>query len=105
MGRQVSGIVCEAARLLLIQSFLQTTQMNPLLAINYIAPITLACNIVASYVVEGPEPINQIANVVPPEFLFLNMACTFALSLNTLWVISLTSGLALTLAGVVCVLD
>ncbi|KAH6626337.1 triose-phosphate transporter family-domain-containing protein [Chaetomium sp. MPI-SDFR-AT-0129] len=99
---QVGGIVFEAVRLVMIQVLLSgdTQKMDPLVSLYYYAPICAVMNVIIA--------IGSEANKFDPAdlakagygLLLLNAAIAFLLNVSSVFLIGKTSGLVMTLTGI-----
>lgn len=96
---QCAAIAFEASRLVMIQILLHGLKMDPLVSLHYYAPVCAGINAVILPFVEGMEPFYALHRV-GILVLVSNAATAFALNVAAVFLISVGSGLILTLAGV-----
>ncbi|CAG8950231.1 hypothetical protein HYFRA_00008469 [Hymenoscyphus fraxineus] len=99
---QGGGIFFEAIRLVMIQILLsgEGQNMDPLVSLYYYAPICTAMNLLVAMVMEfGTFQISDIYEV-GLWTLLLNAAVAFLLNVSSVFLIGKTSGLVMTLCGV-----
>ncbi|CAG8972082.1 hypothetical protein HYALB_00004948 [Hymenoscyphus albidus] len=99
---QGGGIFFEAIRLVMIQILLsgEGQNMDPLVSLYYYAPICTAMNFLVALVMEfGAFQISDIYEV-GLWTLLLNAAVAFLLNVSSVFLIGKTSGLVMTLCGV-----
>lgn len=99
---QIGGIVFEAMRLVMIQVLLSgdTQKMDPLLSLYYYAPVCAVMNVIIA--------IGSEANSFNPAdlakagygLLLLNAIVAFMLNVSSVFLIGKTSGLVMTLTGI-----
>jgi drug/metabolite transporter (DMT)-like permease len=99
---QVGGIVFEAMRLVMIQVLLSgdTQKMDPLVSLYYYAPVCAVMNVIVA--------IGSEANSFDPAdlakagygLLILNAMVAFMLNVSSVFLIGKTSGLVMTLTGI-----
>ncbi|KAH8599828.1 triose-phosphate transporter family-domain-containing protein [Bisporella sp. PMI_857] len=99
---QVGGIVFEAIRLVMIQILLSGDgqNMDPLVSLYYYAPVSAIMNFLFAAFTELPS--FQMADIwrVGSFILILNAAVAFMLNVSSVFLIGKTSGLVMTLCGV-----
>ncbi|KAK3297578.1 triose-phosphate transporter family-domain-containing protein [Chaetomium fimeti] len=99
---QVGGIVFEAMRLVMIQVLLSgdTQKMDPLVSLYYYAPVCAVMNFVIAIVYEA-NAFNY-ADLAQAGFglLLLNAMVAFMLNVSSVFLIGKTSGLVMTLTGI-----
>ncbi|KAM7208648.1 Triose-phosphate Transporter family domain containing protein [Naviculisporaceae sp. PSN 640] len=99
---QICGVVFEALRLNLVQRILNGAdyKMDPLVSLYYFAPVCAAMNFVVALFWEVPKcTMEEVYNVGLFTFL-LNGFCAFFLNVAVVLLIGKTSGLVMTLCGV-----
>lgn len=96
---QCAAIVFEASRLVMIQILLHGMKMDPIVSLHYYAPVCAVINFMIMPFVEGFEPFYQL-HKVGVLVLLSNAGIAFALNVAAVFLISVGSGLILTLAGV-----
>jgi len=89
----------EASRLVMIQMLLQGLKMDPLVSLHYYAPVCAAINIACLPFTEGLAPFYDLARV-GPLILLSNASVAFLLNVAAVFLVGVSSGLVLTLAGV-----
>ncbi|KAM3545544.1 hypothetical protein ARSEF1564_001538 [Beauveria bassiana] len=99
---QMLGIIFEAVRLVMIQVMLtaEGMKMDPLVALYYYAPVCAFFNIFVALFTELPT--FKYDDLVNTGFtmLFLNASVAFMLNIASVFLIGKTSGLVLTLTGI-----
>ncbi|KAI6248110.1 putative sugar phosphate/phosphate translocator [Erysiphe necator] len=99
---QAGGIMFEAVRICLVQRLLNGAEfkMDPLVSLYYFAPVCAAMNLIVALFWEVPKiSISEIYAVGLSTF-FANACCAFLLNVSVVFLIGKTSGLVLTLCGV-----
>lgn len=96
---QAAAIVFEASRLVMIQILLHGLKMDPIVSLHYYAPICAVINLLVVPFTEGLAPFRAMASV-GPAILISNAAVAFCLNVAAVYLVGATSGLVLTLAGV-----
>lgn len=96
---QCAAIVFEASRLVMIQILLHGMKMDPLVSLHYFAPVCAVINAVIMPFIEGFAPFRDL-HKVGILVLLSNAGIAFALNVAAVFLISVGSGLILTLAGV-----
>ncbi|KAK8854919.1 hypothetical protein IAR55_003658 [Kwoniella newhampshirensis] len=96
---QAGALVFEASRLVMIQILLHGLKMDPIVSLHYYAPVCAIINACIIPFVEGLEPFYALHRV-GLLVLFSNAGIAFALNVAAVFLISVGSGLILTLAGV-----
>lgn len=96
---QCAAIGFEASRLVMIQLLLHGLKMDPIVSVHYYAPVCAVINLCLLPFTEGMEPIYALHRV-GLLVLFTNAMTAFALNMAAVFLISVGSGLILTLAGV-----
>ncbi|KAK1969335.1 triose-phosphate transporter [Colletotrichum sublineola] len=101
---QMAGIVFEAVRLVMIQVLLKgdenAQKMDPLVTLYYYAPV---CAVMNLFVACGSEfKVFQMQDLYRTGFpmLLLNAAVAFMLNVSSVFLIGKTSGLVMTLTGI-----
>ncbi|PMD61906.1 duf250 domain protein membrane protein [Hyaloscypha bicolor E] len=99
---QLGGIVFEATRLCLVQKLLngEEFKMNPLVSLYYFAPVCAAMNVLIALVWEVPKCTMAEVYQVGLWVFLANAFVAFALNVSVVFLIGRTSGLVLTLCGV-----
>jgi Triose-phosphate Transporter family len=99
---QAGGIFAEALRVVLIQMLLSSEgqNMDPLVSLYYFAPICTAMNFLVALVTELPSFSLSSISRVGLFTLFLNALLAFLLNASSVFLIGKTSGLVMTLCGV-----
>ncbi|KAI4842460.1 TPT-domain-containing protein, partial [Aureobasidium sp. EXF-8846] len=98
---QLSGIVFEATRLVMIQRLLSAEfKMDPLVSLYYFAPVCAITNGLLALVFEAPRMTLTDFERVGAFTLLINAAAAFLLNFASLLLIGKTSSLVLTLSGV-----
>ncbi|RDA92338.1 hypothetical protein CP533_4385 [Ophiocordyceps camponoti-saundersi (nom. inval.)] len=99
---QMGGIVFEAIRVVMIQVMLssQGLNMDPLVGLYYYAPVCAATNIVVAFFTEIPRFEWDDLAKVGLSMLFLNALIAFMLNVASVFLIGKTSGLVMTLSGI-----
>ncbi|KAI4721961.1 TPT-domain-containing protein [Aureobasidium sp. EXF-10727] len=101
VGYQLSGIVFEATRLVMIQRLLSAEfKMDPLVSLYYFAPVCAITNGILALVFEASHMTWADFERVGVFMLLLNAAAAFLLNFASLLLIGKTSSLVLTLSGV-----
>lgn len=99
---QLTGICCEALRLVLTQVLLQKKglSLNPITSLYYIAPCSLLFLSIPWFIIERPA---MLMTPVPFNFLvfFTNALCALALNLSTFLVIGRTGAVTVRVASIV----
>jgi hypothetical protein len=96
---QAAAVAFEAARLVMIQILLHGLKMDPLVSLHYYAPVCALINLAVLPFTEGLEPFYELARI-GPMILISNAAVAFLLNVAAVFLVSVESGLVLTLAGV-----
>jgi drug/metabolite transporter (DMT)-like permease len=99
---QVGGVVFEAIRICLVQRLLNGAEfkMDPLVSLYYFAPVCAFMNFTAALFLEVPK-IHMTEIYAVGLWMFLaNACCAFLLNVSVVFLIGKTSGLVLTLCGV-----
>ncbi|KAK4104697.1 TPT-domain-containing protein [Parathielavia hyrcaniae] len=99
---QLGGIVFEAMRLVMIQVLLagDTQKMDPLVSLYYYAPVCAVMNIAIAVATEASS--FQAADLAAAGYalLLLNAMVAFMLNVSSVFLIGKTSGLVMTLTGI-----
>jgi len=96
---QAAAVLFEAIRLVMIQKLLSDRKMNPLVSLYYFAPVCAVFNFLAIFAFEGKAPLHEFAKL-GPLLLLANCSVAFLLNVASVVVIGVTSGVVLTLCGV-----
>ncbi|ODN78955.1 hypothetical protein L202_04471 [Cryptococcus amylolentus CBS 6039] len=96
---QCAALAFEASRLVMIQILLHGLKMDPIVSLHYYAPVCAVINVCIIPFTEGLEPFYNLHRV-GLLVLFSNAGIAFALNVAAVFLISVGSGLILTLAGV-----
>jgi hypothetical protein len=83
----------------MIQILLHGLKMDPLVSLHYYAPVCALINLAVLPFTEGLEPFYELARI-GPMILISNAAVAFLLNVAAVFLVSVESGLVLTLAGV-----
>ncbi|RKF61985.1 putative sugar phosphate/phosphate translocator [Erysiphe neolycopersici] len=99
---QVGGIMFEAVRICLVQRLLNGAEfkMDPLVSLYYFAPVCAAMNLTLALFWEVPKISISEVYAVGLSTFFANACCAFLLNVSVVFLIGKTSGLVLTLCGV-----
>ncbi|KAJ7261995.1 triose-phosphate transporter family-domain-containing protein [Mycena rebaudengoi] len=97
---QAAAVVGESSRLVMIEVLLHRTKMDPLVSLHYYAPVCALINLIFLPFTEGLAPFYQLTRI-DPLILLSNAFAAFSLNVAAVFLISVSSGLGLTLAGVV----
>jgi len=100
---QLGGIVFEGLRLVLIQVLLtgdERGSMDPLVSLYYYAPVCAAMNLVVAIASEGAKFDPADIARAGWGLLLLNAAVAFLLNVSSVFLIGKTSGLVMTLTGI-----
>ncbi|KAE9370340.1 TPT-domain-containing protein [Stipitochalara longipes BDJ] len=99
---QAGGIFSEAVRLILIQILLSDSgqAMDPLVSLYYYAPVCTLMNLLVALVTEFRTFTLTSITHVGLSTLFLNAFLAFLLNASSVFLIGKTSGLVMTLCGV-----
>jgi len=99
---QLGGIVFEATRICMVEKLLNGDEfkMDPLVSLYYFAPVCAAMNVVIALLWEVPKCTMAEVYGVGLWTFFLNALVAFALNCSVVFLIGRTSGLVLTLCGV-----
>jgi drug/metabolite transporter (DMT)-like permease len=99
---QLGGIVFEAMRLVMIQVMLSEDgqKMDPLVSLYYYAPVCAAMNIFVALFTEAST--FKVSTLLETGFgiLLLNATVAFLLNVSSVFLIGKTSGLVMTLTGI-----
>ncbi|KAG8528260.1 uncharacterized protein KY384_007177 [Bacidia gigantensis] len=99
---QIGGIIFEAIRLVMVDRLLNGAEykMDPLVSLYYYAPICAVMNFCVALVFELPRiQLSEVYNV-GLWILLSNALVAFALNVSVVFLIGRTSGLVMTLCGV-----
>lgn len=99
---QLAGLVFEAVRINLVQTLLNGAEykMDPLVSLYYFAPVCAVMNTIVALFMEVPQVTMEEFNAVGIPIFIANAACAFMLNVAVVFLIGKTSGLVLTLCGV-----
>jgi len=101
---QMAGIVFEAVRLVMIQVLLKgdedAQQMDPLVSLYYYAPVCAVMNLFVAWASEFKTFQMQDLYRTGFPMLLLNAAGAFMLNVSSVFLIGKTSGLVMTLTGI-----
>ncbi|KJZ70741.1 hypothetical protein HIM_09874 [Hirsutella minnesotensis 3608] len=99
---QIVGIVFEAIRIVMIQVMLSAEglRMDPLVGLYYYAPVCAAMNLLVALFTEIPRIQWEEVSHIGFGVLFLNALIAFMLNVASVFLIGKTSGLVMTLAGI-----
>ncbi|KAI3550153.1 triose-phosphate transporter [Colletotrichum tamarilloi] len=101
---QMGGIIFEAIRLVMIQVLLKgdenAQKMDPLVSLYYYAPVCAVMNFFVAYFSEFSKFNVEDFNKVGFTMLLLNASVAFALNISSVFLIGKTSGLVMTLTGI-----
>ncbi|KAL1583773.1 hypothetical protein WHR41_07469 [Cladosporium halotolerans] len=99
---QIAGIAFEATRLVMVQKLLSSAEfkMDPLVSLYYFAPACAVMNGITSLFVEVPHMSWADIEKVGYFVLLANALVAFALNVSVVFLIGKTSGLVMTLCGV-----
>ncbi|RFU34605.1 hypothetical protein B7463_g1752, partial [Scytalidium lignicola] len=99
---QCGGIAFEAVRLVMVQRLLSSAEfkMDPLVSLYYFAPVCAIMNFVVAIFWEIPGLRMEDIYEVGIYTLLANASCAFLLNVSVVFLIGKTSGLVLTLCGV-----
>lgn len=99
---QVGGIAFEAVRIVMVQRLLSGAEfkMDPLVSLYYFAPVCAFMNLSVALFWEVPSVTMEQVYAVGLWTLLLNASIAFMLNVSVVFLIGKTSGLVLTLCGV-----
>ncbi|EKD14075.1 uncharacterized protein L3040_007925 [Drepanopeziza brunnea f. sp. 'multigermtubi'] len=99
---QVGGIAFEAVRICMVQRLLNGAEfkMDPLVSLYYFAPVCAVMNFTVALIWEVPRVQMSEVYAVGLWTFFANACCAFFLNMSVVFLIGKTSGLVLTLCGV-----
>lgn len=99
---QVGGILFEAVRICMVQRLLNGAEfkMDPLVSLYYFAPVCAVMNLTVALFWEVPKIYMTEIYAVGIGTFFANACCAFLLNVSVVFLIGKTSGLVLTLCGV-----
>ncbi|KAK4251114.1 triose-phosphate transporter family-domain-containing protein [Corynascus novoguineensis] len=99
---QLGGIVFEAMRLVMIQVLLSgdTQKMDPLVSLYYYAPVCAVMNIIIAIGSEANNFNPADLAIAGYGLLLLNAIVAFMLNVSSVFLIGKTSGLVMTLTGI-----
>ena len=81
---QVMAIAFESSRLVMVQVLLQGLKMDPLVSLDFFAPVCAAINFVLLICWEGFEPFLELRRV-GPLVLFTNAGVAFGLNITAVF--------------------
>ncbi|KAJ7596443.1 TPT-domain-containing protein [Mycena floridula] len=96
---QAAAVGFEASRLVMTEVFLKGLKMDPLVSLHYYAPVCAVINLIFLPFTEGSQPFYNLSQV-GPLILLSNAFVAFFLNVAAVFLISVSGGLGLTLAGV-----
>lgn len=99
---QLGGIIFEAVRICMVQRLLNGAEfkMDPLVSLYYFAPVCAVMNLTVALLWEVPRISMTEVYTVGISTFFANACCAFLLNVSVVFLIGKTSGLVLTLCGV-----
>ena len=99
---QLSGIVTESVRLVLVQILLQARglRLNPITTLYYVAPCCLLFLLIPFFVLEAWDVSLGMISTVNPLHLLANATAAFGLNIAVFLLIGKTSALTMNIAGV-----
>ncbi|GAB7323198.1 hypothetical protein MBLNU13_g05690t1 [Cladosporium sp. NU13] len=99
---QLAGVAFEATRLVMVQKLLSSAEfkMDPLVSLYYFAPACAVMNGIVSLFIEVPGMTWADIQKVGYIIFILNALVAFALNVSVVFLIGRTSGLVMTLCGV-----
>ncbi|GAB1314296.1 Sugar phosphate transporter domain-containing protein [Madurella fahalii] len=99
---QLGGIVFEAMRLIMIQVLLSgdTQKMDPLVSLYYYAPVCAVMNVIIAIGSEASKFDPADLATAGYSLLLLNAMVAFMLNVSSVFLIGKTSGLVMTLTGI-----
>ncbi|RDL41355.1 Multidrug resistance efflux transporter EmrE [Venustampulla echinocandica] len=99
---QMAGIAFEAVRICMVQRLLNGSEfkMDPLVSLYYFAPVCAAMNLTVALFWEFPKVTLAEVYEVGLSTFFANACVAFLLNVSVVFLIGKTSGLVLTLCGV-----
>ncbi|KAM0348002.1 hypothetical protein ACHAPU_004505 [Fusarium lateritium] len=99
---QMCGTIAEAVRVVMIQVMLSAEglRMDPLVGLYYYAPVCTLMNLVVVFLSEGPRFKWEDAAHAGYGMLFANAGLAFVLNVISVFLIGKTSGLVMTLSGI-----
>ncbi|KAF4633382.1 hypothetical protein G7Y89_g4734 [Cudoniella acicularis] len=99
---QLGGIAFEAVRICMVQRLLNGSEfkMDPLVSLYYFAPVCAVMNLTIAMFWEFPQVTMAEIYAVGLWTFFGNACCAFLLNVSVVFLIGKTSGLVLTLCGV-----
>lgn len=99
---QLAGLIFEALRINLVQTLLNGAEykMDPLVSLYYFAPVCAVMNTIVALFLEVPQVTMEEFNAVGIPIFIANAGCAFLLNVAVVFLIGKTSGLVLTLCGV-----
>ncbi|KAG0645359.1 putative sugar phosphate phosphate translocator [Hyphodiscus hymeniophilus] len=99
---QVGGIIFEAVRIVMVERLLSGAEfkMDPLVSLYYYAPVCAVMNLTVALFWEIPYVTMEAVYSVGLWTFLLNASVAFCLNVSVVFLIGKTSGLVLTLCGV-----
>ncbi|CZT04228.1 related to triose phosphate/3-phosphoglycerate/phosphate translocator [Rhynchosporium agropyri] len=99
---QIGGIAFEAVRICMVERLLNGAEfkMDPLVSLYYFAPVCGIMNFTIALFLEIPKVQMSEVYAVGLWTFFANASCAFFLNMSVVFLIGKTSGLVLTLCGV-----
>ncbi|KFA62194.1 hypothetical protein S40285_01694 [Stachybotrys chlorohalonatus IBT 40285] len=99
---QVAGTIFEAIRLVMIQVMLSSEgmKMDPLVSLYYYAPVCAVMNLIVAIPTEIPKFMIEDLAKAGYGMLLLNAIVAFMLNIASVFLIGKTSGLVMTLTGI-----
>jgi hypothetical protein len=100
---QLSSIVMESVRLVLVQILLQSRglKLNPITTLYYVAPCCFAFLLLPFFSLEAKAIVSDPNVVINPLVFFTNALAAFGLNMAVFLLIGKTSALTMNIAGVV----
>ncbi|KIM27760.1 hypothetical protein M408DRAFT_16547 [Serendipita vermifera MAFF 305830] len=97
---QSLAVAFEASRLVMIEILLKGMKMDPLASLHWYAPPCALLTLTLLPFVEGLTPILTAVSHIGFGHLFANAMTAFLLNVAAVWLVGVSGGLVLTLAGV-----